>query len=310
MVLIGIIIATVVNVFKTTRPTKSIVVDWGIRFCHLSMSNILSIGLLKQLLQTIHPQGHLLGTIPAFWVVMQKLPEKPITLLALFILSTLLFYLSLILHPDMIANQQYLINNQKINNQRSLQSTIHLDSMSRSELEKNIIQSKHFQIQDTLPKSLYILIMTVYAGTIHGPLYSFTGKYCSPSLLFNQPYAVFICTMAGLYRAYLIISIAWMQQNIIHLVMENNTDIKIIPWIHAILLIFSITWNNNQVVNNILTAFQANQNMLKIKYIVAVFAVAFLFDWSNLNYVLTLICVFQMTSNCLTCIFYYFFSFF
>lgn len=308
MVLIGAGIAGVINVFKTSRPTKSLVIDWGMRFVHLSMSSILSLCLLKKLLQHMHPKGVSLGSIPAFWIIIKSMPEKPITMAILFVLTTFLLYLSLIIHPEMVVDDVYIQENT-----RQLQGIRHLQAISRAEWKTHtkhiqsspvIVSETYYPIQDTLPSSIYILILSVYAFTIHGPLYSFTGKYCSASLLFNRPYAIFICTLTALYRAYFVITIAWMQQNVIHLLLENDTNIKITVWLHILILILSISWNVTQVSNNILSVFQMDPRTIKIKYTIALFAVAYIYQWNNMNTMLTFICVFQIVTNALTWMFY------
>lgn len=314
MVLIGAGIAGVINVFKTSRPTTSLVIEWGMRFIHLTMSSILSICLLKKLLQHMHPQGVSLGSIPAFWIIIKPMPEKPVTMAILFVLTTFLLYVSLVIHPEMVVDDINIQDHASIQEHtRQLQEIRHLQAISRGEWIPKpkhiksspvIVSETYYPIQDTLPSSIYVLILSVYAFTIHGPLYTFTGKYCSPSLLFNRPYAIFICTLTALYRAYFVITIAWMQQNVIHLLLENDTNIKITVWLHIIILILSVNWNVTQVSNNLLSAFQVDPTTIKIKYTIALFAVAYIYQWNNMNNMLTFMCVFQIVTNSLTWMFY------
>lgn len=335
VVLIGACVATVINVVKTLRQTNNKTFEWIMRFIQYSVSILMSMILLARLMNQMTTSGIMIASIPSFWVIIHSLPEKPITLQVLFIITIILFYVSLIISPQMIIDSDYAFKHQRelqsiqtitqiqsqlIHNKRELQSLpiqiqshlIHnkreLQAMHRKDWVKKTlpqtVQPIEHPIQSVLPQCLYILILTVYACTLHGPLYSFTGKYCSPTLLINRMYAIFICFLSSIFKAYLIITIAWLQQNIIHIILEGNMDMKFAMWLYMIILLLSINWNVTHVVYNLLTSIQDDPETMKIKYTIVLFALAYMYQWNGIYYAITTLCLFQLITMSLTIIYY------
>lgn len=307
VVLLGACIATVINVVKTLRPTTNKTFEWIMRFVQYTVSCLMSIILLGRLMNQMVPSGMVIATIPSFWIIIHSLPEKPITLQVSFIITLVLFYVSLIISPQMIIDSDYAMHHQRElqgihDHQRELQA-MHRKDWVKKTLPQTVQPVEH-PIQSVLPQCLYILILTVYACTLHGPLYTFTSKYCSPTLLVNKMYAIFICFISSLFKAYLIITIAWLQQNIIHIILEGNSDMKFAIWLYMLILLLSINWNTTHVVYNVLTTFQEDPENMKIKYTIILFALAYMYQWNGIYYAITAICVFQLVTMSLTLIYY------
>ncbi len=327
LVLMGATVGSLLNFHKTCRMTRNIILDWLLRSVHLSVSVFLSVSFMSKLLSMMvvtkgdQDNGLLLGTIPAFWVVIQGVPEKPCTLLVLFVLSFVLFYVSILVSPDILVIDQ----SQYSHNQRQLaswSSSRELQAISRYEWHKHPIQKHHQQesemmtpppvitltpaqeIGTMLPQSIYIFILTIYATTQHGPLYSFTNKYCSPTLLFHKGYALFTCLCVGLFRAYIYISIGWIHQNLVHVILEGESRIVSSIWWYVVVLLYSITWNITQMSLQMLTTVQGDPQDLIRKYTIVMFALAYMNQWTYPTSVLIGMCLLEIASMALYVVFY------
>lgn len=101
-----------------------------------------------------------------------------------------------------------------------------------------------------------------------------------------------------MFRAYVVITVAWMQHNVLHLELENNWRCGVIVlWMHVLVLLLSanwqvVFWSNYFVVskalthictkqvaqacNNVLTALHTHWSNTKLKYLVLLFSAAYL----------------------------------
>jgi len=329
VVLLGALVATVINVYKTSRPTSNIVFDCSMRFIQFSLSILLTMGLLARLMQQMYTSGVFVATIPCFWVLIHALPEKPVTLQVMCCLTFALFYLSLIASPTVIleytqnptdysvlanplldnpvvANSLLdnpVVDNPVLDHQRALLAMTRKEWRTMVKTHSSSASTTQ-TVQNILPQCIYILILTVYACTMHGPFYAYTGKYCSPTLLVHRVYAVFICFLASVFRAYFIITIAWMQQNVIHLILERDTDLKFAMWLWIHVLLLSANWNITQVSEQLLTLFNQDAQLVKIKYTITLFAVAYLFRWMHDLTALTCLCLFQLVTMSFSMVYY------
>jgi hypothetical protein len=325
LVLMGATVGSLLNFHKTCRMTRNVILDWLLRSVHLSVGIWLSVSFMSKLLSMMivtkgdQDNGLLLGTIPAFWVVIQGVPEKPCTLLVLFVLSFVMFYVSILVSPDILVVDQ----SQYSHNQRQLAAWSHdrdLQAISRYEWHKHPIQKHPIhhdvvvspvitltpaqEIGTMLPQSIYIFILTIYATTQHGPLYSFTNKYCSPTLLFHRGYALFTCFLVGLFRAYIYISIGWIHQNLVHIILEGESRIVSSIWWYIVVLLYSITWNITQMSQQMLTMLQGDPQDLTLRYSMVVFAIAYMNQWTQPTSVLIGMCVLEIASMALYVVFY------
>lgn len=297
MVLIGTCVGIACNIYKTCKKPASEPVDWYVRLFLNTLSTILSICLLKKLLWYMHPNGLMLGTISSFWVINTSLPERPVSLTIMFITTIVLFYVSLIISPAMVIDSDYVLEHQ-----RQLQGTKYHLHATTSNVVAN---TRHTHpIQNSFPACIIILILTIYATVLHGPLYNYTGRLCSPSLLFNRPYAIFVCIISALFRAYVIISIGWMQHNIIHLLLEGSPSVNFAVWFYAIVTLLSINWTVTHTTYNLLTQFKENPNLMKIKYIIFLFAIAYIYNWTYYTVFLTVLTIFACISISVALVFF------
>lgn len=326
LVLMGATVGSVLNFHKTCRMTRNIVLDWMLRSIHLSVSIFLSVSFLSKLLAMMmieesQDNGLLLGTIPAFWVVIQGVPEKPCTLLVLFAVSFVLFYISILVSPDILVvdQHQYSHNQRQLASWDNSHNNRHLQAIHRYEWHKHpilkqqsapqapmaaVMQTPAQEIGTMLPQSIYIFLLTIYATTQHGPLYSFTNKYCSPTLLFHRGYALFTCFCVGMFRAYIYISIGWIHQNLVHIILEGHSHIISSIWWYVVVLLYSITWNITQMSQQMLTMIQGDPKDLTLRYSLVMFAVAYMNQWTFPTSVLIGMCIVEIVTMALYVIFY------
>jgi hypothetical protein len=151
-------------------------------------------------------------------------------------------------------------------------------------------------LTNSLPGVLLTFTLTIYAVIQTGPLHNFTGKYCSPSLLFNKYYAVFALVLSGLFRAYIVIMIAWVQYNILHLILEYNPHVTFVAWVWAIILLLHTNLQVTHVTYNILTQFKLTPNIARLKYAILLFAIAYLYDFTHFQNFMFLLAAIQVTS--------------
>lgn len=198
MVLLGNAVAIIVNLRKTWRQPRYFWVEQGTRLFHCSLSAILSLALTMQLLSHMMMinytnSGLALGMLACFWVVLHSLPEQPVTLLILFIASMALFYYSLILHPEMVVFDSSSSEDSTTTMRRQLLAMSRIEwAKHKDHMQKMMmmpaplsepdplpaVETNHKHIlYSTLPASIFIFVLSVYAGIVHGPLYYFTGCF-------------------------------------------------------------------------------------------------------------------------------------
>lgn len=291
MVLLGSGVGTVVNIHKTSRKPASDQVEWWFRLLHLTLSALLSMTLIHRVLGYMHPAGVLLGTIPGFWVIVQPVPERPVVLCLLFLLSMIMFYMSLIIAPEMLVDSDSVRQHQR-----------QLQAISPKEWYQSHKVSTYTQpvdvhpVESALPGSIIILVLSSYATIQHGPLFNFTSRYCSPSLLFNRTYSVFVCVVSALFRAYIVITIGWMQHNILHLLLEGSQAIFWVCWCWLVLLLLSVNWHVTHIAYNVLTIFKGVPHDFKIKYAILIFSIGYMYQWTQFGFFLTLLTTLQILS--------------
>jgi hypothetical protein len=291
MVLLGATVGTVINIHKTSKKPASDQIEWWFRIIHLSFGAWLSITLLHRILGYMHPAGVLLATIPSFWVIIQPVPERPITLCFIFLLTMVLFYMSLIISPEMLIDSDTVRQHQ-----RQLQAINKYDWYKSHKIATYSPPVDVHPVESALPGSIIILVLSTLSTIQNGPLYNFTSKYCSPSLLFNRTYSVFACIVAALFRSYIIITIGWMQHNILHLLLEGSQAIFWACWVWIVLLLMTINWHVTHVSYNLLTIFKGNPNDFKLKYTIILFAIGYMYPWTQFNFFLVLLTTLQILS--------------
>ena len=233
------------------------------------------------------------------------MPEHPATLSIIFILTMVLFYMSLVIAPDMIIDSDYILEHQ-----RQLQAMSRMDWVKRRYSHRALppdttpMPILTHPVTDSLPGALTILVLTMFSVVQHGPLFNYVGKYCSPSLLYNQYYSVFACTLASLFRAYVIITIAWMQHNVLHLILEDNPIVFFPSWLWIVILLLSCNWHVTHISYNLLTQFNLNPNMARIKFTIMVFALAYIYTWTQYKAVLAFLATLQVISISFYCVTY------
>lgn len=276
MVLLGAAIGMAINLYKTLRPSRYILLDWALRLVNLSFSILCSVILAKRIMHNLHPDmGWFLGAMPLFWVsihYIQRRKTTPNLLFIMFFVSLFLFYLSILIHPDMLIDSSYVQEHQR--------------QLASVKAENFKINANH-PIQTDLPQGLYIMIATAYACTHHGSFFFFTGRYHSASLIFHKLYSVLICFLSALFRAYIITTIGWLQNNLVHLIIEGNTsDSKYFLALYLIVLNLSLAWNVAQTSYQILTVIQGDHEDMKVKYLLLMFIAACFYQWTGLLQVL------------------------
>lgn len=297
MVLLGACTGIILNVYKCTRPFKHEWVDWALQMWHTTQTSIISLSFCRILFDFLHPSGAMVATIPAFWIVMQPLALKPTSILVFFLISLALFYFSLIISPEMIFDSYYTQAHQ-----RQLQAMSERDWYKKRHVEKTlVIKPELHEVHSSFPAAFYIFVLSAYACSCQEPLYNFANKYCSPSLLFHRGYSVFVCTLSALFKAYLITTIAWMQYNVIHLLLEKSPTIFWPIRLYVIALLFSVAWHVNHAYNNLF----ANKSLnLKIKYVIFLFAIAYMYKWTAIQTMcLTFSIFFLVTTTVFVCFF-------
>ena len=266
MVLLGAMIGMAINLYKTLRPAHYILLDWLLRFINISFSIICSIALSRKIMQQIHPErGFFLGVLPLFWVsihYIQRRKTTPNLLFIIFFISLFLFYLSLLVHPAMLVDSKYVQEHQR-------------------QLASLQVDTEH-PIQVDLVRGLYIMVMSAYACTHHGSFFFFTGRYHSVSLLFHRLYAFLVCLLSALFRAYIIVTVGWLQNNLIHLIIEGKRDSLYFLCIYLVVLSLSLAWNVAQTSYQILTVIPGDQEDMKVKYLIIMFCIACLYQWTGL----------------------------
>jgi len=320
MVLVGCLGGALVNWYRQSRMTSYVLLELLLRWVNLTLSCYFSILFIQRLLHLILPVGGMgpIGTIPTFWVILhgnlrntkgEMVSEKAATLWMLFLMSVSLFYLGLLwLHPADFSGTATPLS---IGLETPLTHPRGLLAMSRKDWATKYYPTKHEgispihynphhqvhkEVSSSLPASLVILITSLYSTVNHGPFYQYTGKLCSPALLYHRTYAFLADIFTALFRAYVILTIGWIHTNVIHLVIEGShyTSTGGLAGIYLIVAMYSTQWNLTLLMHQVLTVFQGDPDGdMRFRYLVFLFALAYMtYLWQEIHLALFITAMF------------------
>jgi hypothetical protein len=331
MVLLGAGCGALINWVKASRMPKHLFWDLALRFMNLSFASVVSICVLVNLFKHIHPlHGAVLGVIPAFWVVLhgmrnsrgECMSERSATLTVLVACSSGLFYLGLLAmlakvdHGEAVVRQAVGAEVEPAG-QRALLAMSRMDwythyykhdnaahkSLDNSLIHVNTQSQVHQAVSSGVPACLCVLVSMAYATVVHGPLYQYTGRFCSPTFLYNRSYAFMVCVSVAVFRAYIILTIGWLQTNAVHVVLESTSmnasvaGIVLVSWWYIAVVLLSLSWNTTQVVNQVLSLVVAHPDEVKLRYLIVLFTLGYMVYYGS--YQCTHLAVFVLSASIL-----------
>ena len=272
MVMMGLLLAFVYNMFRRKKAPENLFLDLSMRFVQYVLAIFVSISLLGTVLSIAYPDGLLLGSLALIWILLQSLPEHPVSLCTLFLLTLVVFYTSLLVHPELASPTDSMLRQASPTN-RKLQAMSRWDWYQRRQSQLSnptvTIQTDH-PISTTAPGALCIFVLSAYSGMVHGPLHNYEGKYISPNYLLNTVYAAMVLMVTSLIRAYFVITLSIMHTNVVHTLYEGiGSDVAVL-WEYSLLLLLACNLYITHVTYQVLTAFKCDPH--EVKLVVALLA--------------------------------------
>lgn len=319
MVLLGVTLGSIVTLAQAWRPPATglagVLSGWGARFVNHAFAAFLSLSFMLRVSTRVYASGYTLSLIPAFCVVSQYVPERPSTPFTLLILSIALFWLGIAYEmdapptsapgtPELLAihqAQRLLMTSQASQEDMSYQPRRALLALHREDYHRPhrkpstpvshaIVQS----VWDSLRYSLLVVALSFYASVNHGPTHSYNThdegdpyarRYMSVQYLYSRSYSIWPTLTAGMLRAYVYLRTAWIHGNSMHLICENHIDRRetslLCAWLYLVVLLYSAAWSSTQLSEQVLTVFIGDKTRIKMRFVVALLALAYLFQWKD-----------------------------
>ena len=280
MVMMGLLVAFVYNMLRRKKAPANIFLDLFMRFVQYSLGIFISVSMLGTVLSLAYTDGLLLGSLALIWILLQSLPEHPVSLCTLFLLTLAVFYTSLLIHPELASPTDNmlrqasptdnLLGQANPTSSRKLQAMSRWDWYQRRQTQLSnppvTVQADH-PVVTTAPGALCIFVLSAYSGMVHGPLHHYEGKYISPNYLLNTPYAAMILLVTMLIRAYFVITLSIMHTNVVHTLYEGiGSDVATL-WEYALLLLLASNLYITHLTYQVLTVFKVDPHEAKLVFV-------------------------------------------
>lgn len=225
MVLLGVFGGTVVTLTHAWAPPPPGSLAWGARFANLFFAAFLDVSFCMHVAERTGASPY--WAIPAFAVAMQALPERPSTPVVLGTLTLALFYLSVFETASHTVHHPSVAGARRLLAARPSEGGLHEDA---------------HRVLDSLGGSLLVLALTFYASICHGPLVS--QRYTSAGFAKGRWYSAWVCTAAGLTRAYTYLATAFFQDHALHGLLDGSgrPPEPWTAWLYQAALVYSAAW--------------------------------------------------------------------
>lgn len=312
MVLLGASVGAIGNMLKTRIMPQSPLVSWGMRFLQYSVANVMSLALLIRIASIMEGNAVTLIVIPSIWVIVHSAPERATFLCISMLWSLVLFYSSLLVPSDRQVNivldsaepPDALMNYVEKPHLMKMPAPVappeqamrrRLLAMTPEEWRHHLwlmdtqryptqsypalyISTDH-PIMENLVGSFCIFFLMVFATLQHGPFFGYEQRLCSSILLLNHYYSAFVCFLSAFFRAYVVIMVAWMHQNMIHLALEGFTPFHWVLWVYMVCLLMSVNLSIAHVSHQILTVLKGDPYIMKLKYTFVLIIISSVYPW-------------------------------
>lgn len=267
MILLGAFLGALWTVFQARRMVPSTPLIWANRSAQLAFSCFLSLSLFFK----VAPSPSL-AVIPLFFTSVLYVPDKKVSQFVLFTLSCATLILSLLFEEDVHPVRH--APRPAYHAQRELMALPPLDGRDY------LVHHEHphnKSVPHNLLYSLVVFFLTVYATVQHGPLEP--RRNLSVEFVVNPVYSLWPSLSAALLRAYLLMRVAWVHTNTLHLVVEGKDHQS--SGFLLTLLLFSAAWNGTLLADQALTYWPGDLVDRRMRVTAAVVALAHFFSWRD-----------------------------
>lgn len=241
------------------------------RLVQLFFSLFLSLSLSLSLARGIHyGRGVILSLVPAFCVLSQPLPQRASTPLVAMLLSLVAYWYCMTI-PIQTSDESV----------EPLRTPTVLRGLNQGDLE-----AEATGVWDVLLRALQLFVLAFYACVQHAPteLYYLVKQdpcavYASGFYARSPRYALFVGLFSALFRVAVWYSVAFFQNNALHVMLENDLSRGGWDWAGCVLystaLLYSACWAATQIREQVLPFFQSTSTVAsKLKLLVCALALA------------------------------------
>jgi len=295
VVLLGAFLGSLWTVAQARRASPaSTPVQWANRAAQLLFSCFLSLSLFFR----VAPSPNL-AVIPLFFTSVLYVPDRRVSQFVLFSLSFVAFFFGLIYEVEERPHRHHKHRPQP---QRELMSFMGGDPQLMSSMEEDPqlmsltggarslmalppLEGRDYLMQypeespvaDNLLYSATVLLLTVYATVQHGALEP--RRNLSVEFIVNPVYALWPSASSALLRAYVVMRVAWVHTNLLHLIIEGKEPSS--SGLFLALLGFSAAWNGTLLTEQTLTFWPGDRLDRRMRATAALLAVAHWFSWGD-----------------------------
>ena len=271
MVTLGAMSGTVFSVYAARKGGMSGLAFWN-RLLQLGFSLGLSVSLLLSLASGIHAaRGEALAVIPAFFSLVQSLPQRHSTALVSLVLAVLVFYACILAGEADIAASHTPLAERRV-------EPVFLGTPPAGSLT----------VGGAIARAVQLFVLGFYACVQHAPtqVYFKTDETaCDPAYASHHharhaPYSMFIGMAAAWLRVCVWSTVCFMPDHTLHSLLEGNYATQgswpcIVLYMTA--LLYSACWTATQLREQVLPYFCVATEVGRLKALVCIVALAALY---------------------------------